>query len=178
LSRLRRTAVARARLVTGAGLLLSVIAGLGGCGYQTRETFPSEVRSVAVPIFENESFYRGFERDLTEAVIKQIELRTPYKTVSAASAQTELHGVIRSVQQRQSIRQPRAGYPREMEIALTVDVEWRDARTGEVLRSREGLEAVGRYLPESPVSETFETGRHAASQRMATAIVDAMRGDW
>src|SRR5665213_243892 len=52
--------------------------GLAGCGYTTKSVFPPGIRTVAVPIFENRSFYRGAERDVTEALIKQIEMATPY----------------------------------------------------------------------------------------------------
>ncbi len=71
-----------------------------------------------------------------------------------------------------------AGVPEEMEVTIRVDFEWKDPRTGEVLVSRRGYEAVGRYVPTRPVSEPFETAEHTAAQRLAQSIVSELRSGW
>ena len=80
--------------------LLAVMLVLQGCGYTQTELFNTEYQSVAVPIFQNKTFYRGVELDLTEALIKEIELRSPYKVVATRTAQTVLEGQIVSISQR------------------------------------------------------------------------------
>ena len=55
------------------------------------------MRTVSVPIFDNQSFYQDVEFDLTEALVKEIELRTPYKVTGADRADTILQGEIVSV---------------------------------------------------------------------------------
>lgn len=159
-----------------AGALLACLL-LVGCGYTHRETFPEQYRTVAVPIFENRTFYRHVETDLSEALAKEIERRTPYKVVPMGEADTVLQGAIVAVEQTQLSRRPRGGVPEEMELAMTVNFEWRD-RDGELLRSRAGFEAIGHHVPARPVSEPMETARHTTAQRMAEAIVSTMRGDW
>lgn len=162
------------------GGLIVVVALLqaAGCGYATKDLYPPEVRSVAVPIFENRSFYRGAERDLTEALVKQIELRTPYKVVGRGGAETVIEGVIVEVRQDQLSRRRPGGLPQEMQVAMVVDFEWKNLRTGHVVRERRGLTAVGRYVPTRPLGEPYEVAQHQAAEAMADAIVNTMRADW
>jgi hypothetical protein len=165
---------------SGAALLALVVAavGLSGCGYTPRTTFPAGVRSIHVPIFKNRSFYQGAEFDLTEALTKEIERRTPYKVVSTGGADTELTGGINSIEQVRLSQVKQGGLPEEMELRVNVNFVWKNSRTGEVIRERSGIETVGRYIPNRAVGETYSIGQHEAVDRMAQQIVAAMRGDW
>src|ERR687884_259892 len=83
-------------------LLLSSCAGDGHLtllGYTTRPNYDTSIRTVRVPIFKNftmrDSTRQGLEFDLTKAVVREIELKTPYKVVGAdCDADTELTGTI------------------------------------------------------------------------------------
>ena len=89
----------------GAALVALAVALLPGCaswdghfclfGYTTRPLYDLGIRTVRVPIFKNFTFRRGLEFQLTEAVIREIESKTPYKVVQEADcADTELIGTI------------------------------------------------------------------------------------
>jgi len=164
-----------ARLLLAALLLPTLLAG---CGYKHEELFREDVRTVAVHVFENRSFYRGVEFDLAEALTKEVELRTPYKVTDAGGSDTLLEGRITSVRQKQLSRIFEGGVPQEMEVVISVDFVWKELRTGRALRERRGFEAVGRYIPTAPVNEPFEVGQHEAVEQMATEIVSVMRSDW
>ncbi len=150
----------------------------GGCGYTAKELFPQDVRTVAVPIFDNRTFYQGVEFDLTEALKKQLELRTPYKVTSVSTADTELRGTITRIDQDQLSRRRPGGLPQEMQVSISVDFEWKDLRENETLRDRRGFVAVGRYVPTDPLLEPFEIAQHQAVERLASEIVSVMRADW
>lgn len=152
--------------------------GSGGCGYTTQELFPETYRSVAVPIFENRTFDRGVEYDLTEAVIKEIEQRTPYVVANGGASDTLLTGEVVTVDTRQLSRTREAGLPQEVEVRVVIDFAWVDQRDGRSLVTRRGFSGVGRYVPTQPVGEDFEIGQHAAVQRLARDIVSSMRRDW
>lgn len=154
-------------LVFGALMLL-------GCGYSTRSLYPSHIRTVAVPIFENRSFYRGLEFDLTEALIKEIELRTPYKVTLPPQADTILQGTIVRVDQRLLSSTRHGALPQELELEAVVNFHWKDARTGRVLCERRDLVAVGRYVPVRAVGETYSTAQHQLVQDLAGRIVGAL----
>jgi len=149
-----------------------------GCEYASKDLYPPDLQTIAVPIFENRSFYRGIEFDLTEALIKEIERRTPYKVTSSASADTIMMGTLVSVSQKRLSRRRAGGVPEELEMRLVVDFQWKNLKTGQPIRQRSGFEAVGRYIPAQPIAETLEVAQHQAVQLMAQQIVSVMAANW
>ena len=65
-----------------------------------------------------------------------------------------------------------------MEVAVVVNYEWKNARTGESLRNRKGFAGVGRTVPAQPVSEPFEIAQHQAVQNLARDMVSSMQAGW
>jgi hypothetical protein len=102
-------------------------------GYTTRPNYDPCVKTVYVPIFDNKTFWRGLEFDVTRAVIREIEAKTPYKVVSDRDgADTMLTGSIVSFQ-KMVINRNQLNEIREAETVLTAAVVWQDLRSGEVL---------------------------------------------
>jgi hypothetical protein len=100
-------------------------------GYTTRPNYDESIKTVRVPIFENRTFRRGLEFDLTRAVIREIELKTPYKVVQG-DADTELKGTIISYN-KNIINRNQLNEVREAETTLAVELVWKDLRSGEIL---------------------------------------------
>ena len=50
-----------------------------GCGYMVGNGFGPEIRTVSVPLFQNNTYRRNIEYQLTEAVQKEIQNRTPFR---------------------------------------------------------------------------------------------------
>ncbi len=151
---------------------------LAGCGYNSKELYPEGYRTVSAPIFENLTFYRGVEFKLTEALVKEIEKRTPYKVVASGAADTRLTGTITSIEQSLLSRRRDGNVPDELELTLTVNFEWQDLRTGRPIIDRRGFSSVGRYIPARSVGEPVQIAQYQAVQSMARDIVSAMRSDW
>ena len=168
------------RAVRAGGRLAVVmmLAGLTACGYGYTDVYPTGYTTVAVPVFENQTFEREMAYDLTEALIKEIEQRTPYKVDDASRADTLLRGTVTAVRRRQLSRTPIGGLPQEIEIEVTIDFDWEDQRRGGTLVTRQGFTSVGRYVPTQPVGEDFSRGRQAAADRVARDVVAAMRSPW
>lgn len=138
----------------------ALAAGLAGCqnghlnvlGYTSKPPFDPEIRSVYVPVFKNVALqtspHRGLEVDITQAVIKEITTRSPMKIVSDIErADTELLGTLLKIEKTQ-LNRNEMNFVREAEITLTVQVVWRDLRTGKVLSNRRPAKA-----PEAPIPQ-------------------------
>jgi hypothetical protein len=132
------------RLAIIAPLLLAAGCGWDGhftlLGYNTKPNYDTGVKTVYVPIFQNKAFqttpYRMLEGDLTRAVVREIEQKTPYKVVSDPErADTELLGTLISIQ-KTIVNQNQQNLIREGEIIITVDLVWRDLRDGRILSNR------------------------------------------
>jgi hypothetical protein len=100
------------------------------CGYTTRPMYDLSIRTVRVPIFKNLTYSKGLEFQLTQAVIREIESKTPYKVVQCAeAADTELIGTI--VTRTKAVTNVnQLGENRSAETTLSVEVVWRDLRSG------------------------------------------------
>lgn len=158
--------------------LLVLISLFTGCGYSTTELYPTQYQTVAVPNFDNRSDTRAVEFNLREALIKEIEQRTPYKVVSnAGPADTQLTGTVTDVERRLISRDSIAGVTQEIEVLVTVDFEWRDRKTGDTVRGYRGLTSAGQFVSNRTIGEFGEDGTRLAVQRLASEIVSRMRDD-
>lgn len=102
-------------------------------GYTTKPNYDDKIHTIRVPIFKNKTFIRGIEFDLTQAVIREIEEKTPYKVVGPNSnADTELTGTI-TVFTKGLLNVNQLNEVREAETTLSAEVVWRNLRTGEYL---------------------------------------------
>jgi hypothetical protein len=125
-------------------------------GYSTAPNYDTRFHTVYVPIFKNITYYRGLEFQLTEAVIQEIEAKSPYKVVSdRGTADTELSGTIVNFQ-KNILNRNQLNEIREAQTILTVEVIWRDLHTGEPL-SQPRPKNIEVY-PEVPDRELIPTG--------------------
>jgi hypothetical protein len=199
------------RWLIGAPLLLGVAAAcallLPACatwdghfsilGYTTQPNYDLRFKTISVQVFKNRTPWNltpapGLEMDLTRAVVREIELKTPYKVVPC-DAETELRGTIVGFTKGLLNYIP-FNEIREAETTMAVEVIWRDRRTGEVLTKparrpgapyepelREPLLSTGSVLPPGsrpiaiPSAPTPETsGGIAAGGDVEEEILDPL----
>jgi hypothetical protein len=171
-------------VVLGALALLGAVIGLVGCakdprlGYAATSTYDSSVSSISVPIFRNLTATPGMEQLLTDSVIKQIQGNTPMRVVQSGQAASTLSGVITDVRMRRISSNNVTGLVQELAVQITVDFEWRDNRSGEVIKARRNFSAADSFVPSRPSGETLELGENAAAQRLARDLVNELRGAW
>jgi hypothetical protein len=142
-----------------------------------KSTFPTEARSVQVPIFANQTSEPGHEALLTEAVIKELQSRG-FRVLQNAPSDTLLTGTITGLELRRLSQDPRTGLVQEMGLTATVDFEWRDARTGAVIVSRRSYSAADAFVPARGGGEPIEAARFSAFGSLAKGIVHELRSGW
>ncbi len=150
-----------------------------GCGYGVghRGMFASNVKTVHVPIFQNKDFRRGLEFQLTEALIKAIELHTPYKTTSnKGRADTALTGEIIEVRQGTLGLDFETHLPRETQATIIASFRWKDLRNGKILCEMPTITQSVDYI--QPVGEGFYQASEEALNDLAERIVEKMEKPW
>jgi hypothetical protein len=168
-----------ALLATALVLLLS---GCAAYQWGTASLYPPHIRTVYVEIFGSEGFRRNLGEQLTEAVMKEIDLKTPYKISNSPDADSRLTGRIVSATKRVLVESP-TDEPREVQFALVVEVTWID-REGTVLRqgpiylqdATTTLTGTGVLLPE--VGSSVATAQQDAIREAAVQIVGMMEAPW
>ena len=169
------------KILTSSALLAAVAAMAVGCGsYTMKNQYRPGIKTVAVPIWTRgkDVYRRGLEMRLTEALVKCIELNTPYKVTGKARADTELTGKIDRIEQRVLSKNPETGRPRELEATFTLSFTWRDLRSGKVLVEHRNFRVSDTYVTHEPLSETFFQGSEAIVNRIARRIVEKMEEPW
>jgi hypothetical protein len=163
--------------------LLLLIAGCATYQVGNQTLYPPHIRTVYVPIFESDSYRRFLGERLTEAVMKEIEAKTPYKVVGTPNADSVLTVRIVGDTKRVLVEDPYDN-PREIEMAMQVEVRWIDRRGDMVgpmgpLPLPEELAlvgATGTAIPE--VGQSVTVAQQLAIQRLADQIVGMMESPW
>ncbi|HRQ75999.1 MAG TPA: LptE family protein [Phycisphaerales bacterium] len=147
-------------------------------GYAAMTTFPQTVATIAIPIFENDTFQRDVEFELADALVKEIERRTPYRVATEARADTMLSGRITRTSLQPLSRSRLTGLTEEMLLGITVDFQWIDLRTNVPIVERRSFTVQGLFLPSRPFSEPIELGEVTAVQQLARDIVNELQAAW
>lgn len=162
-------------------LLCLVAIGAAGCGfaggYSNKSLYPSNVTSVYLEMFDNRTFRRSVEYDLTDALAKRIEAQTPYKIISDSDrADTILTGQIVSIREQTLSVERETGLVLEKQVELRAVVSWENLRTGELLVDNQDVIASATYS-EYQLQE-FKYASRLAANNLAMKIVELMENKW
>jgi len=166
-----------------AACLLLITAGCASYRVGSRSLYAPDVATVYVPIIESDSFRRDLGERLTEAVVKEIELKTPFKVVGTPDADSILSAHLVSDTKRVTVEN-RNDDPRAVEVGMAVEVAWLNRRR-EALREPSTLALPPELLPIRQTSalipeagQSIATAQQQAIQRLAEQIVSTMEEPW
>ncbi|MEM7473448.1 MAG: LptE family protein [Planctomycetota bacterium] len=166
-------------------LLVLCLASAGCARYQFghRSLYNANIRTIYVPIVRNDTFRHNLGVQLTEAVQKAIELRTPYKVVADPSADSTLTCRVTS-QAKRTVTEARTDEPRAIESLVTVELTWVDRQGNLLMQNRpvplgelafyfvQGVD----FVPEG--GQSMATAQQRAIERLANQIVNQMEARW
>jgi len=161
-------------------LVLPILA-LCGCsemsGYSNESLFPQDVDSVCLEMFDNQTFRRGTEYELSDALSKRIEVETPYKIVSSRDrADTVISGQIVSIAEFALSTERETGRVLEKEVELKALVNWKNLMTGELLIDNQSVSASASYSDYQQQDFTYASA--LAANNLARKIVELMETKW
>lgn len=174
------------RLVISLTLAVALIGALGCTGYRfgTRSMFRTDVRTVHVPIVESDSYRRQLGERLTEALVKDLELNSPYKVVGDPNrADSQLRCRLLT-DRKQVMVETSTDEPRALELQFVVQVDWVD-RQGQTLIQRTevpmpssllGISQGADFIPE--VGQSVVTAQQASIEGLARQIVGQLEAAW
>jgi len=154
---------------------------LCGCaelnGYSNESLFPQEVDSICLEMFDNQTFRRGAEYELSDALSKRIEVETPYKIVSSRDrADTVISGRIVSIGELALSTERETGRVLEKEVEIHAIVNWKNLKTGELLIDNESVSASASYSEYQ--KQNFKYASTLAANNLAQKIVEQMETKW
>ncbi len=147
--------------------------------------YAPDIRTVYVPMIESESFRRDLGERLTEAVVNEIESKTPYKVVSSPGADAVLSvrllGDVRRTLVEDAFDQTRAAEDR-----LHAEVTFvNHRRQGFAVPGPQYFDVPGTLTPAGQtalqvpaVGQTVASSQQLAIERLAQQIVGSMEESW
>jgi hypothetical protein len=163
-------------------LLRAILAVLlltsSACGYRMASraapSLPPTVRTIAVPIFQNETFRFKIEETLTQAVIRELLSRTSYRVQSAqVGSDAVLNGVVTSIYSSPIVFDPNSGRTTEVLITVSMRVNVQDSATLETLYEANDLVFREPYQISS-VPATYFGEDQAAIERLSRQVASSL----
>ncbi len=175
----------RSNMVAAALLLFSAPFAFGCAAYRfgSESMFLPGIRTVHVPIAHNDTFRHDLGLRLSEALVRAIELRTPYKVTNDPNADSTLNCRLVSESKR-VLTETNTDDPRALNAALIVQASW-ISRGGELLMQNSvapsgavaitfGLDA--RFVPEA--GQSIDSATQVVIEDLAEQIVSQMETRW
>ncbi len=156
-------------------MVVCALAAVAGCGYSARPMTRTDVRTVYVPVFENRTFRRGLEFDLTRSLVDKINQKTNLKIADKDVADTILRGEIVEVRQREVIRNAPMK-PVEDRVVVYASVTWLDRRTNQVLMQKQNIQSPAEFIVAR--RQDFTSAAKEAMSDLAEKIVNLMEEPW
>jgi len=149
-----------------------------GCsGYSSQSLYTNEVKSVYVEMFDNTTFQRDLEYDLTDAIAKRIDAETPYRIISDKSrADTVLSGKITGIGSVALTLERETGRPLENQAEVTAQFSWKNLKTGEYLIENASASATATYSEFQ--QQGLDYASKTAANKLAERIVEQMQVKW
>jgi len=143
-----------------------------GCGYHTAGhsvTLPENIKTLAVPVFGNETQTYKIEQILTAAVVRELVTRTHYHILNEASdsADATLHGTVLSTYTSPLTYDSTTGRAASVLVIITMKVSLRD-KQGKVLYDNPSYLFREQYQVASNVTSFFEEDTTAVARLSRT----------
>ena len=130
-----------------------------GCGYHTAgraNLLPSDLRTIAVPAFVNQTQTYKIEQTLTAAVVQEFSTRTHYHVISAPdSADAVLRGTVLSTYTTPLTYDSKTGRAASVLVIVSMKVSLAD-RQGRVLYQNPSYTFREQYQVSQELSSFFE----------------------
>ena len=153
-----------------------------GCGYSTSPALlPSHLKTIAIPVFENETSEYTLEQGITDAVVQRFVADNHLKVVDERVANSEIKGVIKVY--RNAVFGISAGAQRAQEYRVTIQVAvvFKDLVKNREIWRDDALERTANYYVTDVPGQTAKTeldGRKEAITKIADEILSRSVQGW
>jgi hypothetical protein len=137
---------------------------------------PPHVKTMAVLPFENETAASELQRELHEALRRELRGRLGVRDAAESQADAIVRGTIRAYDVDVPVAysaDPSQSVTARRKLQITIDIEIVDQTNGKVLWQRTGLRAEGDYAERAEAE-----GRRTAIGKIVNDIVEGAQSQW
>lgn len=160
-------------LVLGGSLLMS------GCGtYHATSGVPAELRTVAVPVFENKTGYPEFGAIATQHTLREIQREGSLKIAALETASLKLLCSVRSEKRGISFNRSYGSRAGENRFRLIASVTLVERSTGKFLLDNVPIEASTTFMTYDDMLTGMQNAAPRISEELARNILDTILALW
>lgn len=161
-------------------LLILTVLFLNGCAsYTWRSRVPEDLRTLAVPVFENESGQPELDAIVTKCTLRELQREGTFKIERLSDASLKLLGKLTRVK-TESITFDRNFGSRTAEYRLSVvaEITLVDTASGKALIDRQKVKARTTFLTHGDMLTGLQDAYPRVAKELSRSIVDAILAHW
>lgn len=159
-------------------LLCAVL--LAGCAhYRCGSRVPQELRTIAVPVFENASGFPEIDAIVTQYVLRELQREGTFKIAPLQSASLKLLGKLSSADQESlSYDRNYGSLTSEYRHQLTAKITVVERSSGKLLIDDQSIKANTTFLTHGDMLTGLQDAAPRVARELARAIVDTLLAQW
>jgi hypothetical protein len=154
--------------------VLAVLVAVWGCGYTTEPRQLAGVRTVAVPVLDNQTVYRGLEFELSQLIAREVMSATACRIASADDADALMSGQI-TAYTKGTLGTDANDQPTERRIWVKLDLKVVERSTGKLLRENTKTECADFALVRG---QSEESARAQVMNKLARWAATQLEAGW
>lgn len=150
-----------------------------GCSHYSTSTrvLPSDIRTIAIPLFQNVTVETGIKELLTDAIISRFVADNQLKVVDARDADSIITGTIEDVRE-ESLSFQQGENIRETRIWIFARVRYEDVRRQKVIWEEPRMQTWGIFEASTGTDADRQPGLESAINKMADDILNKTIAGW
>lgn len=137
---------------------------------------PAHIRTIAILPFDNETPSPELQREILEAMRRELQPRLGVRDAPEARADALVRGIVHTYDLDIPVgysADPTQAVTSRRKLQISLDVEIVDQTTGKTIWERKGLRAEGEYAERDEAG-----GRRDAIKRIVNDIVEGAQSQW
>ncbi len=161
-------------------IFIAVLCSLtvSGCGYTLvgQGNLPEHIKTIAIPVFKNNTLEEGVEEVITNAVIEEFVSGGKLRLVSESKADAVLTGIIKTYKNKEAVTYDDQNNVSSYKLTVTVDIELRDLIEDTIIWETEALSENADYRGGNDVGPTEEKdNENEALRELAEELAGKIR---
>ena len=178
------TSLRKSRPWPGTTGIILVFFCLSGCGYTQQVTLPNNIKTIAIPTFQNKippneryAYRPGLEIELTNAIRDRFIFDGNFKVVDESEADAILKGAIVSYEQ-EGLRFDQLESVEEYRLFLVVNFELVDRKTKQVIIKEPNFSGQTEFFTSHSPAAVRRTAANSVVVDLARSLVDRIVEEW
>jgi len=160
--------------------LSATLLAVAGCStYRLRSTVPEELRTVAVPVFENASGYPEIDAVVTQYVLREFQREGTFKIRAVDNASLKLLGkLVKTDLLPLKYDRNYGSRTSEYRYTLVAEITLVERSTGKLLIDAMPIKASTTFLTHGDMLTGMQDAYPRIAKELSRSIVDAVLAHW